>query len=89
MLRLTILSQSAQEVVLQVDGWLTGENVALLEREGTRHLQETRRLVLELEGVRFIDRAGVALLQQWSGERLVLWGGSLFVRTLLKEYGLD
>ena len=89
MLRLTIVSQSAEEVVVQVDGWLAGENADLLEREGTRHLQEGKRLVLNLEGVKFIDRTGIALLQRWSGERLVLRGGSSFVRMLLKDYELE
>ena len=89
MLRLTIVSQGVEEVVLKVDGWLAGENVGLLEREGMCHLQEAKRLVLDLKGVRFIDQAGIALLQRWSGERLVLRGGSSFVRMLLKDRGLD
>ena len=89
MLRLTIVSQSVEEIVLKVDGWLAGESVDLLEREGLCHLQEAGRLVLDLEGVRFIDQAGIALLQQWSGERLVLRGGSSFVRMLLKDYELE
>ena len=89
MLRLTLASQNAEQVLLQVDGWLAGENVELLEQEGKRYLGQGKRLVLDLEDTRFIDRAGIALLQEWSGEQLMLRNGSLFVRELLKAYDLD
>lgn len=88
MIRLTIRSQTPEEVVLQVDGWVSGKDVPILEQEGTRLLGETQRLVLDLKGVRFIDEAGIALLQRWSGERLVLRGGSPFIQALLKAHGL-
>ena len=88
MLRLTVISQTKEEALLKVEGWVSGENVALLEEEGTRLLGETERLVLDLEGVRSIDREGIALLRRWSGERLVLRGASAFVRTVLEEEGL-
>ena len=89
MLRLTIRSQTPEEVVVEVAGWVSGADVDVLEEEGIRLLQEAERLVLDLKGVKFIDREGIALLQRWSGERLVLLrGGSLFIRTLLEEQGL-
>ena len=85
MLRLTLVSQSEEETILTVDGWLVGANVAVLEQEGARHLREGRRLVLDLTGVRFIDAVGIALLQGWSGTQLDLRGGSPFVQLLLKD----
>ena len=88
MVRLTVISQTKEEVMLKVEGWVSGADVALLEEEGTRLLGETQRLVLDLKGVRFIDREGIALLQRWSGERLVLRDASPFVRTRLAEHGL-
>jgi hypothetical protein len=88
MIRLTIRSQTPQEVVLQVDGWVSGGDVSILEEEGTRLLGESQRLVLELKGVQFIDREGIALLERWWGERLVLRNGSPFVRMLLETHGL-
>jgi anti-anti-sigma factor len=87
-LRVTVVSQGKEEIVLKVEGWVSEENVALLEQEGTRWLQEAGRLVLDLAGVQFIDQKGVALLQGWSGKRLVLCGGSAFVRALLAANGL-
>lgn len=89
MLRLTVVLQTPEEVVLKIEGRVSEEGVDLLEQEGIRWFQEVRRLVLDLTDVQFIDRAGIALLQRWSGERLVLRGGSFFVRTLLVSHGLD
>lgn len=88
MLRLTVVSQSPVEVVLRVEGWVDEEDVALLEEEGERRLEEAGRLVLDLDGVKYIDPAGIALLRRWSGERLVLRGGAMFMQQLLKTHGL-
>lgn len=88
MIRLTVRSQTHDEAVLQVDGWVSGEEVKILEEEGTRLLEEAHRLVLELRGVQFFDERGIALLQRWQGERLVLRNGPPFVRALLEEHGL-
>ena len=88
MIRLIVQAQTPEKTVLQVDGWVSEENVSILEQEGIRLLGESRRLVLDLKGVRYIDREGIALLQRWQGDRLVLRGGSLFVRGLLEQHGL-
>ena len=88
MLRLTVISRTDWEAVLKVEGWVSGADVVTLEYEGARLRQETQRLVLELKGVRFIDRKGIALLRRWSGEGLVLRSASPFVRTRLAEHGL-
>ena len=88
MIRLTVISQSREEVVLRVEGWVSGSDVTVFEEEGARLLQETQRLVLDLSDVRFIDREGLAVLKRWSGDRLVLRGAALFLRTRLREHGL-
>ena len=77
-----------QEAVLKVEGWVWGDNVDLLEQEGTRWLAEAGNLVLDLSGVRFIDAAGIAMLKRWPRARLVLRDGTPFVQTLLEAYGL-
>ena len=89
MLRIMVVSHSPEEAVLKVEGWVAEDNVSLLEQEGDRCLDQAERLVLDLRGVRFIDRAGIALLQRWSGKRLGLRRGSSFIRALLKVHGLD
>ena len=88
MMRLNLRSQTPQEAVLEIHGWVRGKHVSILEQEGSRLLGETQCLVLDLRGVQFIDEAGIALLQRWSGARLVLRGGSLFIRTLLDQHRL-
>ena len=75
MLRLTIRSQDASETVLQVDGWVADEDVALLAAEGDRVLAAGRRLVLELGGVMFVDAAG-SVLTSTANTRLRGWSVS-------------
>ncbi|MBI2505211.1 MAG: STAS domain-containing protein [Candidatus Latescibacteria bacterium] len=75
--------------MLKIEGRLEGESVVLLAAEGEGHLQQTERLVLEIDEVKFIDHAGIQLLQRWARKRLVLQGGSPFVQVLLKEHGLS
>ena len=88
MIRITTIAETPKEVVLKVEGHISEEDVVVLEAEGERNLQYTERLVLDLSGIKFIDEAGIQLLQRWSGERLVLQGASRFIQTLLKAHGL-
>ena len=44
--------------------------------------------MLELSGVRFIDATGMALLRDWSGEKLRVHGASRFIRMLLEHGGV-
>ncbi len=88
MLRITEMSCTCEEAVLKVEGWVTGRGAVLLAEEGARRLQLAPLLVLDLEGVQFIDTAGIGVLKRWSGNGLVLRGGSLFVRALLRQHGL-
>jgi anti-anti-sigma regulatory factor len=73
---------------ITVEGWVTGRGASLLAEEGARRLQLAPHLVFDLEGVQFIDQSGIAVLKRWSRERLMLRGGSLFVRALLRQHGL-
>ena len=88
MLRITVAKQTRKEVVLKVEGWVSGEEVGVLEQEGARWIQQVGRLVLDLTEVRFIDDTGIALLKRWWGNGLVLRGGSPFVRSLLETHEL-
>ena len=88
MLRLTVLSQNPEEVVLKVEGWISEENVDVLAEEGERWLREDVCLVLDLSGVRFIEDAGIELLRRWHGDQVVLQEASPFVHALLEAHEL-
>ena len=87
-LRISVVSQNGEEIVLKVEGWVSEENVGVLEEEGERWFRQVRRLVLDLSGVRFIEDAGIGLLQRWYGERLILRGPSPFLHALLEAHHL-
>jgi anti-anti-sigma regulatory factor len=88
MLRIAVASVTAEEAVLRLEGWLSEEGVALLAAEVQRLLAGGRRLVLDLDGVSHIDPDGLDLLEGWTGARVALRGGSVYVRTLLHNHGL-
>lgn len=88
MLRITIASQASGEAVLRVEGWVVREGVTLLANEVQRWLDQGQRVVLDLDGVRFIDRAGLELLGARVGTHLALRGGSPFIRAQLRRRGL-
>lgn len=83
MLRVTVAETNLTEVVLRVEGWLSGGNVSLLEQEGSPWFGSLRRVVLDLDGVRFIDEPGVRLVRDWIAQGAVTRGGSAFVRLML------
>ena len=66
MLRISVVSSSKQQVVLKLEGRFLNEDVGLLEREGEHWLQRSEEVVLDVEGVLFIDPAGIALLKSWA-----------------------
>ena len=88
MLRITVLSHTPEEVVLKVEGRLAGDNVPLLEQEVNRWRPQTAQVVLDLKGVRFIDRACMGLLHRWIIAGATLCNGSAFIRALLAANGL-
>ena len=83
MLRLTLVSLTAEEAVLQVEGWIAGTGVTYLGKEGQRQWGGVAQQVVDLDGVKFIDEAGLELLQAWRDQGVVLRGGSVFIRMLL------
>lgn len=89
MIRIEAEVQSPTEVMLKIEGDISEKTVDVLKAEGERWLPQKDRLVLDLAGVRFVDTAGLSLLRDWSGERMVLRGASRFVRALLERHGLD
>ena len=89
MLRIAIEVQDGRDVLLTVHGRIAGqEDVGTLRSEGETCLRQAMGFVLDLDGVPFIDGAGLHLLREWSGRGVILRGGSPFVGALLEAEGL-
>ena len=88
MMRIKVVSQTPEEAVLKIEGWIAGTEVVLLEEEGQSLLHQSRRLVLDLSEVRNIDPEGIVLLRRWARRKVALQGGSLYIRALLQKHGL-
>jgi len=84
MFRLARRSIDPEEIVLAASGRIAGEDVATLERAGEQVLSQAQRLTVELEGVRFIDQAGIELLHRWRDRGATLRGASLFIQAILR-----
>ncbi len=89
MLRITQSSNTPEEVILKVEGWLSGPDVDLLEQEITQRVKDTSPVILDLTHTRFIDDKGIRLLQRRAGESVRLDGASAFIRELLRAHGLS
>lgn len=83
MLRIEKVSEDDATVTLKVEGRIVGHWVATLEEECFRSLRGSKQLILDLAGVSFIDRDGVALLMKVKGERVRVLNCSPFVKELL------
>ena len=88
MLRITLEAQTADKVVLKLEGWIESGDVAVLKQEGLGWLNQQKRLVLDMAQIKSIDRAGLQLLQGWAGEGLEVQNSSPYVRRLLQTYGI-
>lgn len=88
MLRLTCTTQTPSQTVLQIDGQITADQVPLVASEVERSRGQSTRLTLTLDGVTHIDPEGISLLKDCCDQGVVLQGGSVFIRALLKSEGL-
>ena len=87
-LRISVIKSSCKEVVLKLEGDLSEAEVSVLEQEGDYWLEQTSRLMLNLQELRHIDEAGIALMQHWVGKRITLQYSSPFLRELLEKHGI-
>lgn len=91
MMRLSLVSQRSEEVVLKVEGHIhLLEEAGVLTREGQRWLKQGKRVVLELTGLQAIGPVGLAVLQWWAaaGCPVVLRGAAGALQALLRFHGL-
>lgn len=88
MLRISVVSDSGQAVELQLEGNLAGPWVEELRRLADEALSQKKAVSLDLEGVRFVDTQGVALLREFSRRRISQANCSQFVIQQMKEVEL-
>lgn len=79
MLRIFITDASAEIIVLQLDGRISGRWVGLLEKTCDVSLRKDARVVIDLKNVSFSDREGAALLKNLQQRGFELWNSSPFI----------
>ena len=85
MLKITRAASSNQEIILQLDGSVTGQWIELLRKSAESVLAEGLRLTLDLENICFIDCEGLALIKSLMGRGVRQVNAPLFVAEQLKK----
>lgn len=85
MLRVTRINTHENPQSFKVEGRLAGRWVEELSRVASASLAESSRIVLDLSGLTFVDKSGLALLLALRARGVEMAGCSSFVASLLKE----
>jgi ABC-type transporter Mla MlaB component len=84
MVRISVTGSNPEALTLLLEGQLIGEAVDELSSSCEKALVNGRRLILDLAGVSFIDRKGVALFHRLATRKISIVNCSGFVTELLK-----
>jgi len=84
-LRISIINDSDQAIAYHLEGRLVGPWVNELRRIGDEAFAHNKTLTLDLEGVRFADHHGIALLQELSQRHVPQLNCSPFLIQQMKE----
>ena len=85
MMRIEVRSQTAQGVVLRLEGWVQGAAlVRVLHEEVECWLEQGRWVVLELEGLKALSPAGLALVHSWQGRPVELRQMPVLIGSLIE-----
>ena len=85
MLKISVIQESDQTIRLEVEGSLVGPWVDELRQQSDDGLLRSKNLTLDLERLRFIDSAGVALLRDLTVRGVAQLNRSTFISQQLKE----
>ncbi len=86
MVRITVTDSSPDATTLLLEGQLIGDAVDELNSSCEQAFVNGRRLILDVAGVSFIDRKGVAFLHQLATRNVSIVNCSGFVAELLKVH---
>ena len=78
-------AESNQEVILQLDGSVTGPWIELLRECAESVLAEGLQLTIDLENICFIDCEGLALIKSLLGQGVQQVNAPLFVAEQLRK----
>ena len=84
-LRISVISDSAQAIQFQLEGNLAGPWVEELQKLADDALAQKKAVSLDLRGVRFVDAQGVALLREFSRRSISQINCSQFVIQQMHE----
>jgi len=85
MLRLTLRTEDPGASVIQVEGRVAGEWVALLEAECSRALTKGAAVKLDMTGVSDVDREGLTALRRLQQRDVTLIGCTPIMLAMLSE----
>ncbi len=86
MVRISVTEATGNAMTLLIEGKVIGEAVDEVNSCCDRALAEGRRLTLDLSGVAFVDRAGVALFHHLAARDVSVINCSGFVFEQLKVH---
>ena len=87
MLKITTIHETAHAVDLRLDGKITAQWAALLERECRAHLDRRKAIRIDCANVDFIDAFGIRVLNNLPPEAVVLQGTPRFITQMLHSGG--
>jgi anti-anti-sigma regulatory factor len=86
MLRITEINKHKKKVVLRIEGKITEPCLWDLEKLCSHYIHKTeKQVVLDFQGVTFIDRKGLSMLEKFKVNRLEIINCSPFIRSLLSN----
>ena len=85
MLRISETSTSFEIVILLLEGQVAHQSADIVRETVEKILAKGGQLILDLAGVTFADRRGIALLQDLQKRQVKLINGSPFLREQLKQ----
>ena len=90
MVRIDILSQSPEEAVMRVAGWVQHDrDIELVAQEGNRCLESSKLLVLDLEHLHQLHDFALPRLQEWQAQgRLQIRAWHHLIDFKLRYHGL-
>jgi anti-anti-sigma regulatory factor len=83
-LRISSATEAGSLVTLKAEGSISGNWVPLLEAECLCHLEARKSVELDLAGVSFVDRDGVAMMRALVARGVQVVGASALVTALLE-----